>query len=837
MCVLGFIGITSAVSAPMKRIVGTVVDGVTGEPLPYVTVKTDRKNRNVVTDSLGVFVIHVPSKSSINISSQGYGTEKIKGPFGTDTLRVQLFPSTVDLQEVIIRPKKKKYSKKNNPAVDLMERVRANYKELNPEKTEGYNYDTYDKLVIGLSGGEDAKGMWVMPVGDRKKFKNLIDTAVWSGEPIIDLAVKETSAVHVRKDGRNIDVVTGSRADGMDKSYSKDFTTAFLKDAMREVDIYDNDISMVRNAFVSPLSRAGADFYMYHIEDTVQIGKNRCVELSFAPHNPSMTGFNGKLYIPVDDSVRYVRRVMMRLPKASNVNYIEGMVISQNYVRDSVGKIHKTLDDLIMHVKIMPGTPVFYFSRQTRRDNFGYDGRPDMDPYIMSVGNQFTVENADTRDDEFWTENRMVPLTNAEKHIFSKESVFRTDVTFKVLNTILNILIRSYIPTGKEATNKVLLGPVMSLLSHSNGEGWRMQLGCITTGNLMPHVFLRGYLAYGFGDHRWKGGAEVEYSFASKKNARDFPLNNILAGYSYDINTIGRLGADASATLLSSWQRATDDFYTYQHKASIQYTKEWMNHLSITAGFRFTRQIPGQNKVFTDGYGNSFRELNQAVFRATIRWAPGEKFAQSIDRRSRINRDALVLSLSQEYGPKGFLGSRYTLSRTDLSVDKTFHLSAYGHIDISIAGCKIWTQVPFTELCWQRANTSYISDGRSFMLMNPMEFATDEYVSWSMQYHMRGILLDRIPLIKKAKLREFVSFRGFFGHLTPRNNPATSSKTPRFPTTINTTTMNGTPYMECSVGIENILTILRVEYVWRLTYRNRPDIARSGLRIGFHFTF
>ena len=50
--------------------------------------------------------------------------------------------------------------------------------------------------------------------------------------------------------------------------------------------------------------------------------------------------------------------------------------------------------------------------------------------------------------------------------------------------------------------------------------------------------------------------------------------------------------------------------------------------------------------------------------------------------------------------------------------------------------------------------------------------------------------------------------------------------------------MNDGPYMEISAGLDNILRFIRLDYVWRLSYRNVPyDIDRSGLRVALHFTF
>ena len=121
-------------------------------------------------------------------------------------------------------------------------------------------------------------------------------------------------------------------------------------------------------------------------------------------------------------------------------------------------------------------------------------------------------------------------------------------------------------------------------------------------------------------------------------------------------------------------------------------------------------------------------------------------------------------------------------------------------------------------------------------MMNPMEFAMDEFVSWYLQYNMQGLLFNKIPFVKRARIREVFSFRGFWGNLTKRNNPAKAQNVYKFPG-IETSTIGTTPYMECSVGLENIFTFLRVEYVWRLTYRNKPDVRKGGLRIGLHFNF
>lgn len=819
-------------------VTGKVTDADTGAPLPYVVVKSIKKGNSAITDSLGVFRLFLRSGNSLEISSEGYGTAKVKGPIGNDTVRVGLKPSVTELEEFVVKYKRQKYNK-HNPASALMERIRSFHDSVAPERLDGYNFDSYEKILIGVADVRgDEKGLWALPVGDKKALVGLIDTMPWTGRKVLNVSIKEKSSVNVYQDGNRKEIVTGTNYDGIDKKFSADYTAVFLSDVMREVDLYNNDIHMMRNAFVSPLSRQGIDFYRYELQDTVLIGNERCVELSFAPSKPEMTGFNGTLYVPVVDSVKYVRRAMMRVPKAANINFIKSMILSQNYKRDSLGKVHKVLDDMYVDFQVVSGTPVFSMRRETRRKNFGYDGRPGYEQYMSAIGNSFTVEGADKMGNLYWEQNRQIPLTRAESRLVGSNSVFRKDKFFYWTETILHILTRNFIPTGNEDNNKFDIGPINTLLSYTRTNGWRMQLGGMTTAKLFPRFFLRGYGAWSFGDHKWKGAIEGEYSFEKRKHhALEFPMNNIKMGFSYDTNQIGMAHSPfGSSTFLGSWRRSVNEYINYAADAYVEYSKEWRNNLSVNFGFRYTRQYESNSVKFKNGFGQTFDHFGQGVLSAAIRWAPNEKFLQTLQSRKLINRDAWILTLRLLYGPKKLLGGKFNILKTEFGMTKTVWLSAYGYIELSANASKIWTQVPFTELYWQDANTSYLYGPRSFSLLNPMEFAMDQYVNWSATYFMNGLIFNHIPFVRKARIREVIGFKGFLGNLSRRNNPRHATNVFEFPDPT-AQPMGSTPYMECSVGLENIFRIFSIHYTWRLTYRNRPGISKVGLRWGLHFNF
>ena len=225
------------------------------------------------------------------------------------------------------------------------------------------------------------------------------------------------------------------------------------------------------------------------------------------------------------------------------------------------------------------------------------------------------------------------------------------------------------------------------------------------------------------------------------------------------------------------------------------------------------------------------------VFGLRLRYAPGETFFQARSYRIPINDYAPVFEIYHRWAPRAF-GSAFGLNRTEISFSKTFGLSLLGTLNLKLSGGHIWDRTVFTELFIPNANLSYTIRPGSFALMNPMEFINSSYVAWHATYELHGALLGLIPGVRKLRLREVVNFSGIYGRLNSRNTPgAANPSLLLFPEGIGAQRMTK-PYMELSVGLDNILRILRVDYVWRLNYLNVPyRIDRSGIRIALHFTF
>lgn len=406
-----------------------------------------------------------------------------------------------------------------------------------------------------------------------------------------------------------------------------------------------------------------------------------------------------------------------------------------------------------------------------------------------------------------------------------------------LLNSLEKVLVNGFITTGNPS--KFNIGAVNTFISYNAAEGLRLRFGGMTTTALSPHLFGSGYVAYGLKDRKFKYKGELEYSFVPKKyTPREFPVNSIRAIYQYDTDQLGQhyLFTNSDNVFLSL-KRMKSDLITYRRLAKLEYNLELRNNLSFNIEARHETQEATRWVPFVTGDGRADKHFHQAVLKAGIRFAPGEKVVSTTSKRLTVNKDAPVFMLTHEFGPKGFFGADFTLNKTELSAQKRFWFSSFGYTDIILKGGILWSQVQFPALLWQNANISYTIQPESYTLLNPMEFAMDKYASLDFTYFMNGLIFNRIPLIKKLKIREVFTFKGFVGSLSNKNNPEFNPQLYRFPGDAAVHPMGKTPYMEIGCGIDNILTILRLDYVWRLTYKDLPGIDKRGLRLSLHFSF
>lgn len=822
-----------------KTLTGYITDSISGEPVSFASVYVKSTGTGTRSDDNGRFILKQPSASTeIVISAIGYVEKSVKySPGNGAVLQIQLRPTDYQLKEVVVQPKRERYKRKGNPAVDFVKNVMAANEQNDPKQHDYYSYERYEKVTFALNNFSHDK-----IAGKKYDFLSAyIDSSDVSRKPVLNVSERERlETVYYRKSPHSEKtVILGKKHSGMDEIISPQGMEAMMNETFKDIDLFRNNISLFTNKFVSPLSSIGPSFYKYYLADTVVLAGDTCAILSFAPANSESFGFVGQMWVTLD-STWFVKRARLLLATNINLNFVEDMEIEQWYNRAPDGTRLIERDFLTTDFKLKANSKGGIHARRlVSFRNQSFDAPEDISVFNMPEKEKL-ADGAESRKEDFWKEHRHVPLQGKENLVARMMSQLRSYPAFYYTEKVIGALVAGYIPTRKEK-NLIDLGPMNTTISGNTLEGARFRVGGMTTANLNPHWFGKAYLAYGTKDEKLKYLGEVEYSFPAKKeHPNEFPIHSLKASYNYDIDQLGQhyLYTNKDNIFLSV-KRKRDSRVTYLRDASLEYTREFYSGFSYKAILRYRTQYATPKFVpflreTSQGYV-PVKDYSMGEFEVRLRYAPNEKYYQSKSYRYPVSLDMPVFTLSHIVSHKGVMGSDYSYNCTEFGFQKRFWFSAFGYTDIILRAGKVWDKVPFPLLLIPNANLSYTIQPESFTQMNAMEFLNDQYASWDVTYYANGWIFNRIPFLKKLQWREVGTFRGWYGDLSKKNMPTAENGLFTFPE--GSYVMGKMPYMEAGVGIENIFKFLRLDYVWRLTYRDHPHINKRGVRFSMRFTF
>lgn len=839
---MAIIWITCRGYAQTDCLYGIVTDSITGEPLPFASLIFKGTTIGTSTDTDGRFSLPIPDRErTLEVSYLGYSTHtlRIHPNSGNHRMDIRLSPDGIALQEVVVKPAKEKYSKKDNPAVRFVKQMIERRNQNDPRSRDFYRYEQYEKLIVGLNEYQ-AK--------EKGKFKFLgeyVDTLA-EGTTILPVMEKEKAeSVLFRKQPKSEKrIVKGVTSSGIDEMLSKDGMEQFLGEVFKEVDIFRNDIPLFLQRFVSPLSTIGPNYYKYYLMDTLTVDNQPCVDLGFAPFNSETFGFTGHLFVTLD-STYFVRRAVLNVPKDINLNFVSSMTIEQTFERtaDSIRLITK--DDIQVNFKLKENSKGMYARRLNLYTHHSFEEPNEYEQRVFKLAAPVLTEKDATRQTErFWAEVRpQEAVRKNPKTVNQLMKDLRSVPLFYYTEKAISILFSGYMATAKKPEDsKFEWGPMNSSFGGNQLEGFRMRAGGTTTPAFSKHLFLDGYVAYGTKDEKPKYDLLVEYSFNERKEFRkEFPRHSLRFEYMYDVNKLGEQYLNTGKdNFLLSIKRMKDMRATYLRQTEAAYLKEHYNGISYGATLRTRREYATPfapfGRMTADGSIHPINHYDMSQLELNFRYGKDEKFYQTRNHRIPITFDALIFSLNHTMSAKDFLGSDYDYQRTDIGIQKRFWFSAFGYLDAIVKAGKVWTEVPYPLLILPNANLSYTIQPETYTNMNPLEFINDEYASWDLTYYMNGNLLNRLPLIKKLKWREVFCFRGLWGNLTDKNNPQTQGEG-LFAFPEGNYQMERTPYMEAGVGIENIFNAVRIDYVWRLNYLSHKDIQKRGIRATIKMSF
>ncbi len=757
-----------------------------------------------------------------------------------DTDTTKWFNRTQRLGNVTIKSHRHRYSRKDNPAVELMRKVIAAKKNTDLKTHDYYQYNRYEKLTLALNDLTE-KDFSSRVFQKHPWLKNQVEKCDFNGKMILPINVNETAAKHVyRKHPKSEKtIIQGQQSSGVNDLFETgDILDIATKDVFTDVNLYDDQIRLLQYPFTSPIGKDAIAFYRFYIQDTLKIERDSCIHLHFLPNNQQDFGFRGDLYI-LKDSSYHVRRCELTLPKKSDVNFVENLLIRQEFIQLDDGEWVLANDDMMVEMSIAKFLQKVIVIRTTRLTNYDFAELPKS----LFKGKRTEVKEADAqmRSEDFWLQYRQVKLTESESGMDQFLKNIQNIKGFKYAIFGLRALIENFVETSHPS--KVDIGPVNTMLTHNFIDGFRIRWSAQTTANLNKHWFLKGYAAHGFDSHKNYYNAELIWSMNAKEYLpREFPKRTLTFQSTYDVcSPSDKFVPTDKDNVFTALKWATVDKMTFynRQKLTFEYETDW----AWKATFWVKRE---SNEACGAMHYNTLAATERSSIRtselhAELRYAPGETYVNTKQRRLTINLDAPTFTLGHTMGIKNFLGGDYNYNVSEMRIYKRFWMNSWGKIDCYLKGGIQWNQVPYPLLLMPAANMSYLIEDETFNLINNMEFLNDRYASLMLSWDLNGKLLNRLPLIRRLKWREFIGINVLWGTLSDKNNPtlAANANHPmlmQFPDGCYIMDSHQ-PYAEFVVGIHNIFKLLHVEYVQRMNYKSLPTSQKRGVRFTFRMTF
>lgn len=818
---------------------GFVKDAATMRPIQFVSIYFEG-GKGVTTGDDGSYSI-ITNRANLkilNFSFTGYKNVAKKITVGKEqTVNIEL-ELNQSLQEVIVKTKRRgKYKNKDNPAVELIDLVIANKSKNQIKAYDFIQYQQYEKLSLSLTNKPEK-------LIKNRLFKNYkfilenIDSTTLEGKSLLPIFLEEKlSEIYYKKNPeKNKTRLLGEKRVNLADFLDDKGISQYVNRLYADLDIYKNNLLVLNTQFLSPIADMGPSFYRYYIRDTVELEGIKLVKLYFTPRNTTDLLFRGTMFVTLDGNYA-VQKISMTISKNANLNWARELRINQDFEKAPDGRFHVIKSSMLAEFALTKNASGGVLGERTVSFKKYLTDTPAPDS-IYEARDIVDRINPAAAPDSFWVANRHSPLSSVETKSYYNIDSMKNMRSFKRLGEIVTLIFSGYYSFGPWE-----LGNTNTFYYYNPVEGFTLKLGGRTTPKFSNFIYFDNYAAYGFNDKKLKYLSAVSYSF-NHKSIYAFPLNYLKLSYQYDTNIPGQeLLFVREDNFLLSFKRGNNNKWLYNNYLKAQYVREFGKNLRYTIGFKNWKQTPAGDITYQKVSDNTLlKNLTTSEISGEFRWAPNEQFYQGRNYRISIINKYPVFNLRVIAGIKGLLNGDYNYKNVSLRMDKRIYLSQLGYTDFSIEGGYIFGQIPFPLQTIHRANQTYAYQIDSYNLMNFMEFVSDRYAASNFDFYFNGFFFNKIPLLKKLKLREVGSFKILYGALRDENNPDKTDVLLKFPSDVitgqqTTFALNKTPYIEMSVGIANIFKLIRIDVVRRFTYVDNPGITTWGLRTKVKFDF
>lgn len=812
---------------------GRVLDKQLSTPIEGATIQVRQNNSITSTNQDGIFKLFIDSSShELEIRMIGYKNIIVPLTDIDSNLVVFLEKETNQIEAVEVS-QKRKYNRRN-PATEIIDLVIQNKKFNKLTRKDSLYFQQYEKVKFGLVNPN--KG-FATKLGDMSFFFKNVDSTIIEGRKVLSIYMQEDVSDNyiMQHPSRTKKIIVAEEKTIYDPRYINNHNIeSYLNYILQPVDVYDESIYFLNKLFLSPIADNAKLYYKFYIADTIRNEKGFNIRIKFEPFNNADLLFNGELIISMDG--RYaVEHASMSVGPEANLSWVTNLNLELSYFKNKDGIMLQDTSRAL--VQFGSGKKDALFG-----ERLAINGNYNLNyPVKKEIFNGAPIEtklNANLSMQDV----RAVPLNQAEQKTYFNVSQLNELKSFKAIASIGYLLSQGYYSLGK-----VELGPLEYLYHRNNIEGNRIRLGGRTTSTFSKQVFMEGYLAYGFKDEKIKYYLRSAVSL-NRKPVSVFPAHYVEGSIQHDVFEPGRsIGFLKGDSFFKSFRTNRPMKWLNTDAYRLGHLLEFGNHVSINTSFTHQRRTPiGDLKFISSGDSSLLiPHINTNDIQVVLRWAPFEKFYYRNLERSTIIENHPVFNLQYNKGIKGFWGADYNYDALRLSISKRFFMNQVGFGDFTVTAGKIWGILPYPLLEIPNVEETTDRHSISYERTNSLEFAADQFLKLSYDHEFNGFILNKLPLIKKLKLRESMGVKMFYGKLSDDNNPLISDKVVHFDRHqdgyVLTNVLRNIPYWEAYVGLSNIFKIMEIQYYKRLNYVSLPNVSGntfySNLRISIKFDF
>ena len=805
-----------------KVLKGTIKDQHSGEQVPFASVYFKKSGIGKLADSSGSFIFHFQNwpKDTLEISFVGfseydYALDPATITTDTITLFVNLVAGKYNIGVVV--------TGRVNRGLQMWKRIVKHKPEHNRYRFQNFSYQLYNKLELDFKNVDKEK------LSENKLLKpfSFILENIDTSEGNTYLPVYLTEAIsdyyYQRSPDRRREEFKAIKTLG----FKNESVSKMLGGMDQNINFYNNFIPVFDKKFISPISDHGDEYYQYKVADTQFVAGRRLIHFFFSPKRKGENTFVGDCW--VHDTTYAIQKMNLRLSEDANLNYVNKLSLVQEFhlINDSTWFLVK--DKFVVDMTPLGKSNLSFIGRKTTTyQNIIVNDSSVSKAVAKNKMKEEVIlpEHATNRTEEYWNETRPEQLTKTEQSVYNM-----VDTLLVMPKFIRYTKLIDFIGTGYLNVGNYQIGPWHNWITGNSEEGLRLRFDLGTNRKFSDKYLFHGYAAYGFTDKRWKGEFDAMRLF--KKHPRMYVYGSFFNDFDYGQKYYDEISAD---NLFAVAIRKNDVAIKYIRLKELRmdFFKEWKPGISVLLSARSEEYTPIRNlpdaSYFPTKDGNVFNSFETSL---RLRFAYLEKFVEKTFSRYSLGSPLPIVEVKYTKGISDVLNSSYDYHKIFTSISDYISIPPLGSLYANLFAGKTFGVLPYMFLDVAPGNEIYYYNKYAFNMMNRYEFIQDRYAGFNIEHNFGNGIFKYFGPTRKLKFRQFWTAKGLWGSISDENREL------NFVGDFPFQSLDGNTYLELGTGVDNILKVLRIDFIWRPlpTSLNQSNSKRFGVFGSFRLTF